>query len=345
MPVTSIIQHTSASRQDLPDVFGAKIPVHTSLNIGAWHTWLRDYHDSPIIEFSRYGWPIDYTGDTLPESSLFNHPSAITFPDHVDHVISIELAHGTLARPYVHNPLHQLLICSPLQTVLKWGSSKCRVVMDLSFPPDHISVYSGIPDNSYLDDTYKLCLPSITTRQRLPDVQTWFSTHVQTALDLHRRIVISSDFATNLLYFDTSCPFGLKTFAMICQPTTQSRITADVYLNDFYGADSPEQAPIAFDSLKALLGDLCFQLAPEKGSPPSTRMVCLGVEVDSGLHCPLLKLGLRNSLQNWTIARGRITHHLFLKLHLECLEFRLSRYYTLDLTEQYFFIHSFFPNH
>lgn len=33
--------------------------------------------------------------------------------------------------------------------------------MDLSFPLDHILMYSGIPDNSYLDYTYKLCLPSI----------------------------------------------------------------------------------------------------------------------------------------------------------------------------------------
>ena len=188
----------------------------------------------------------------------------------------------------------------------------------------------------------------VTTRQRLPAVQTWFSTHIKTAPDQHRRIVIS-DFATNLLYFDTSCPFGLKTFAMICQPTTRAVIYSftqwsitDVHLSDFYGADSPEQAPLAFDSFNALLGDLRFQLAPEKGSPPSTRMVCLGVEVDSGLHCLFLKLGSRNLPQNWTIAIGRITHHLFLKLQLECLEFRLSRYYTLELTQQYFFYTLFF---
>ncbi|CAH3026632.1 unnamed protein product, partial [Porites evermanni] len=95
--------------------------------------------------------------------------------------------------------------------------------------------------------------------------------------------------AVILLYFDTRYPFGLKTFAMICQPTTkaviysftQSSITADVYLNDFYGADSPEQAPLAFDSLKALSAGLGFQSASEKDSPPSTCMVCLGVEVDS----------------------------------------------------------------
>lgn len=38
MSVTSIIQHILASQQDLLDVFGAKIPVHTSLNIGTWDT-------------------------------------------------------------------------------------------------------------------------------------------------------------------------------------------------------------------------------------------------------------------------------------------------------------------
>ena len=131
----------------------------------------------------------------------------------------------------------------------------------------------------------------VTTQQRLPVVQTWSSMHVQTAPDQHPRIVISSDFATSLLYFDTRYPFGLKTFAMICQPTTkaviysftQSSITADVYLNDFYGADSPEQAPLAFDSLKALSAGLGFQSASEKDSPPSTCMVCLGVEVDSDM--------------------------------------------------------------
>lgn len=51
VPVTSIIQHILASRQDLPDVFGTKIPVHTSLNIGAWDTWLRDYRDRHIISW------------------------------------------------------------------------------------------------------------------------------------------------------------------------------------------------------------------------------------------------------------------------------------------------------
>ena len=51
----------------------------------------------------------------------------------------------------------------------------------------------------------------------------------------------------NLLYFDTRCPFGLKTSAMICQRTTKAVVhcfmqlgfLADIYLDDFYGANLP----------------------------------------------------------------------------------------------------------
>ena len=52
------------------------------------------------------------------------------------------------------------------------------------------------------------------------------------------------------LYFDTRCPFGLRTSAMICQRTTSAVICiftqhgykADVYLDNFYGAERPDRA-------------------------------------------------------------------------------------------------------
>ena len=117
-----------------------------------------------IVDFLRYGWPINYTADILPDSSLSNHPSALTFSDHIDHFIATELDHGALANPFTCNPLHQLLlVCSPLQTVPKRGSSQHRVVMDLSFPPSR-SVNSGIPGAFYLDEPYKLRLRKINSR-------------------------------------------------------------------------------------------------------------------------------------------------------------------------------------
>lgn len=92
-----------------------------------------------------------------------------------------------------------------------------------------------------------------------------------------------------MLYFDTRCPFGLRTSAKICQRTTKAVVHcftelgffADVYLNDFYSADTPERASLAFQTLQDLLHELGLQTSPDKDCPPSTNMVCLGVEVDS----------------------------------------------------------------
>ena len=296
LSVSPIVKHILASKHDSPNAFGAKVPVDTSLNIPAWDSRLHDYHDSDIVNFLRFGWPINYTADILPESSLSNHPSAISFSKHVDYYIATELGHGAIAGPFIHNPLPSPLICSPLQTVLKRGSTKRRVVMDLSFPPSR-SVNSGIPDDSYLDEHYKLRLPGI---DRLCQ---FILQHGRGCLlyklDLQRAYrqlpIDPKDYFylgfrhNNLLYFDTRCPFGLRTSAMICQRTTKAVVhcftksgySADVYLDDFYGADVPARAPQAFQSLKELLHELGLQTSPDKDCPPSTNMVCLGVEVDS----------------------------------------------------------------
>lgn len=227
--VSSIVKHILASKHDRPNAFGAKIPVTSYLNIAAWEFRLQDYHDSDIVKFLRFGWPINYTADTLPETSVSNHPSAISFSDHVDYYIATELEHGAIAGPFHYNPLPRPLITSPLQTVPKRGSTKRRVVMDLSFPPSH-SVNSGIPDNSYLNEHYKLRLPGI---DRLCQ---FILQHGRGCLlyklDLQRAYrqlpIDPKDYLyigfrhRNMLYFDTRCPFGLKTSAMICQRTTKA---------------------------------------------------------------------------------------------------------------------------
>lgn len=62
---------------------------------------------------------------------------------------------------------------------------------------------------------------------------------------------------------------------------TQLGFLADVYLDDFYGADLPARASTTFTSLKQLLQELGLQISPDKDSPPSTKLVCLGIDVDS----------------------------------------------------------------
>ena len=156
----AVIAHVLASQDDRPNAFGAKIPVLTELNIPKWRSYLTDYIDKDIVEFLQYGWPINYVTDRVPQSSIINHKSADSYSDHVQHYLDTELGFGAIAGPFVANPLHQVLTTSPLQTVPKRGSTKRRVVMDLSFPYN-ASVNDGISTNTYLDMDFKLHLPGI----------------------------------------------------------------------------------------------------------------------------------------------------------------------------------------
>ena len=294
--VTPVIQHIIASKNDFPNALGARIPVRTPLNIPAWESKLLVYPDRQIVDFLRYGWPINYTATYLPVSAVKNHTSAITYADHVQHYVDTELHYHAIAGPFRDNPFPQPLVFFPLQTVPTRGSSKRRVVMDLSFPP-HASVNIGIPDSSYLNEPYKLHLPGI---DRLCEFILQLGRGcLLYKLDLqraYRQIPIDpKDYHllgfrfNDLFYFDTRCPFGLKTSTMICQRTTkavmhcftQLGFLADVYLDDFYGAELPGRATTAFTSLKQLLQDLGLQTSPDKDSPPSIKMVCLGIDVDS----------------------------------------------------------------
>lgn len=157
---TAVVQHLLASKWESPNTVGARLPVIPQLNIPAWEFFLQQYHDAQVIEVLHFGWPVSYTSEILPTSSSSNHPSAVAFPDHVEHYIHTEFSCHAIAGPFSTNPLHQPLLCSPLQTVPKWGSSQHRIVMDLSFPPQS-SVNSGIAASSYLNEPYRLRLPGI----------------------------------------------------------------------------------------------------------------------------------------------------------------------------------------
>lgn len=275
--------------------------MQTNLKVDAWDAYLTDYSDSIVSRFLRYGWPVNYSKSQLPTSTVMNHPSAIQFAEHVQHYIKTESKYQAIAGPFKQNPLHQDLVCSPLQTVPKRDSLTRRVVMDLSFPEGD-SVNSGIPSDSYLQEPYKLRLPGI---DRLCE---FILQHGHGCLiykkDLkraYRQIPIDpKDYNllgfqfNNAYYFDLRCPFGLRSSAMICQRTTSAVVyiftnlhgyTADVYLDDFYGAERPERAQEAFIRLQELFDDLGLQCSIEKDCAPSTNMICLGIEVDTVDFC------------------------------------------------------------
>ena len=112
-------------------------------------------------------------------------------------------------------------------------------------------------------------------------------------------------------YFDTRCPFGLRSSALICQRTTKAvehifneqGFSADVYLDDFYGAEYQSLASQVFSQLGQLFQQLGLDSSPEKDTPPSTSMICLGILVDMEaftLEVPASRLEeLRTELTIW----------------------------------------------
>ena len=85
---------------------------------------------------------------------------------------------------------------------------------------------------------------------------------------------------------------------------TQLGFFADVYLDYFYEADTPAPAPSAFQSLQDLLDELGLQSSPDKDCPPSTHMICIGIQVDSDnltLSVPLSRVQeLLDELKHWS---------------------------------------------
>ena len=84
-------------------------------------------------------------------------------------------------------------------------------------------------------------------------------------------------------------PFGLRSSAMMCQRSTNAvtfmfqelSYHCTNYIDDFGGAETPQQSAAAFQTLGSLLTDLGLDTSPDKASPPATVMVFLGVLVNS----------------------------------------------------------------
>ena len=61
----------------------------------------------------------------------------------------------------------------------------------------------------------------------------------------------------------------------------QASFSADVYLDDFYGAECPSLTDNAFATLQSIFHTQGLAFSPEKDSPPAFVMVCLGILVNS----------------------------------------------------------------
>jgi len=83
--------------------------------------------------------------------------------------------------------------------------------------------------------------------------------------------------------------FGLHSATLACQRTTKAvsyilneeGILVDIYIDDFYRAETQELADLSFDRMTQLFLELGLQSSPDKDTPPTHEMTCLGVCVNT----------------------------------------------------------------
>ena len=155
--------------------------------------------------------------------------------------------------------------------------------------PSGCSINDGIPQNTYLGEYFKLQLPQIDRlveftlkkgRNCLVSKKDLCRAYCQFPIDPKDYHLLGCHYQGKF-YFVTR-PFSLHSSALIFQCTTKAVVhifpkqgfLADVYLDDFYGAEYPFLAASAFSQLSQLFHQLGLDSAPDRDSPPSTSKIC-----------------------------------------------------------------------
>ena len=287
----------TVNRNGYPNRYGARIPIKTKWDLGKMETLLEGYHDREVVEWMKYGWP---TGrlPTLPSPALTfkNHKGAVEHPQALQKYIDKEMTKGAVLGPFKHIPFTSKVGIAPISTRPKKNTTERRVIIDLSFPPGE-SVNDGMIKDNYMGEVVKLTFPrvddlALRIYQLGPgammfkiDLSRYFR---QLPLDPGDYSMIGY-VINNQLYFDKVLPMGMRTAPYIAQRVTNAiaHIHQQMgffllnYVDDFLGAEEKEWVWKAYKHLTELLEQLKVDTAPEKITPPTTRIEFLGITLDS----------------------------------------------------------------
>ena len=138
---------------------GCRIQLPTKFNFQFIESELKDYNDPQVVEFLKFGFPVDCC---LPSTDLgipLNHKGATEFPAQIQQLLDKEVKLGDFIGPFKCSPFPNPRY-SPLNYVPKKDSDERRLILDLSFPKGS-AINDGINKDSYLGEFNKLTLPSL----------------------------------------------------------------------------------------------------------------------------------------------------------------------------------------
>ena len=279
----------------VPNYQGCKIVLPSRFQFEYLEKKLVHYKDRQVIQFLKYGFPVDHNRHTGVTKQVSNHKGATEFETQVKCVLDKEVFMGGTLGPFATPPFETVCF-SPLNSVPKKNVEQRRLILDLSFLEQN-SINAGIPKDTYLGVPDKMELPSIDELvQRIVKLGRGCKVF---KIDLQRAykqvFICPGDFYLmsftfqDMIYTDCTLSMGSRSSAKCCQRVSDLVVFIYVndgffainYLDDFGGVDTERRAWTVYQHLKDVLLSCGLQEAMDKSCPPTTCMTFLGIEVNT----------------------------------------------------------------
>ena len=273
---------------------GERIPVNSEWNLDLMETWLQNYEDKNLIDYLRFGWPLNVVNTEIDEEIPRNQKGARSNPEQVREYLRKELAAGSIIRPFNRNPFGKKARFSPLDTRPKKGTEELRIILNLSHPYEGHSVNNSIWTDWYAEtDDMVLRYPSVDdlakiirrkgrkARIFIRDLSKAYRQLWMCPSSIH---LLGYQFEEKF-YFDVTLSMGSRSVAYCCQRTTnaithifQNHGYDDVnYLYDLCATEEDKKADKAYDCLGWILVSIGIREAAHKSIPPAYIAVFLGI--------------------------------------------------------------------
>ena len=287
--------HETVKKSNNFNFMVSQIQVKSQLNPEVWKNYLEQYWDKQLCYLIRYGFPLDHKQDSPLNHDFKNHSTATQYEADIKAYLQEEKQFGTILGPYNSCPLDNMHF-SPFLTREKPGAPHRRVIVDLGYP-EGFSVNAGVDSDQYLQTPFILTLPTIDHITQ--KVKQNGKGSMLYKIDLSRAFrhvkIDPKDYnllglhISNEIFYDLCLPFGFKHGSAIFQRISDSiryimnslgfKVTN--YIDDIIGHSVRSQAHDSFRTLFKILSDLGFDISQKKIITPSTRVTCLGVDINT----------------------------------------------------------------
>ena len=285
--VANIVRSTG-----VPNYKCARIPIVSKMNVEAWEDVLSTYPDGHLLQYIKFGFPLSINRpDSLKNTTVVNHHSAIQYPQAVAKYIKKEQGFGTILGPsnYIADGNYH---CSPLLTRPKDTNDR-RVILNLSHPKGQ-SVNDCVDKVRFDGRSFTLKFPSVDDIvERILEVEDPLLFKIDVARAFRNLRVDPVDALKfglcwdDALYVDAGVAFGWThgsaAFQMVADAISyvmaSSGCVITPYIDDFIVVAPRDQATKQFDQLSGLLDKLGLPMNPAKKTPPCDTLTCLGITV------------------------------------------------------------------